>query len=87
MPSPSSGADGPDAGLERLDALAEVHSLQRYPLFHAARGDMLERLGRFPEAAAAFRRAATWRPTRRSAPLCTPGRASAEDAGFEPARA
>ena len=45
-------------GLERLDALTEVHSLQRYPLFHAARGDMLERLGRFPEAAAAFVRAA-----------------------------
>ena len=53
-----SRADGPAAGLERLDALTEVHSLQRYPLFHAARGDMLERLGRFPEAAAAFVRAA-----------------------------
>ena len=53
-----SRADGPAAGLERLDALAEVESLQRYPLFHAARGDLLERLGRRPEAAAAFDRAA-----------------------------
>ena len=53
-----SRADGPAAGLERLDALAEVDRLQRYPLFHAARGDMLERLRRLPEAAAAFDRAA-----------------------------
>jgi predicted RNA polymerase sigma factor len=53
-----SRAEGPAAGLERLDALAEVESLQRYPLFHAARGDMLERLGRLAEAAEAFHRAA-----------------------------
>ncbi len=53
-----SRADGPAAGLERLAALAGSGSLQRYPLFHAARGDMLERLGRLPEAAAAFHRAA-----------------------------
>jgi RNA polymerase sigma factor (sigma-70 family) len=53
-----SRADGPAAGLERLHALTEVNMLQRYPLFHAARGDMLERLGRLPEAAAAFHRAA-----------------------------
>lgn len=53
-----SRADGPAAGLERLDALSEVDRLQRYPLFHAARGDMLERLGRIPEATAAFDRAA-----------------------------
>jgi predicted RNA polymerase sigma factor len=53
-----SRADGPAAGLERLDALSEVDRLQRYPLFHAARGDMLERLGRLPEATAAFDRAA-----------------------------
>ena len=53
-----SRADGPAAGLERLDPLTEVSCLQRYPLFHAARGDMLERLGRLPEAAAAFHRAA-----------------------------
>jgi predicted RNA polymerase sigma factor len=53
-----SRADGPAAGLKRLDALTEVSSMQRYPLFHAARGDMLERLGRLPEAAAAFHRAA-----------------------------
>ena len=53
-----SRADGPVAGLERLDALTEVQSLQRYPLFHAARGDILERLGRLAEAATAFSAAA-----------------------------
>jgi RNA polymerase sigma factor (sigma-70 family) len=53
-----SRAEGPDAGLERLDALAEVESLQRYPLFHAARGDMAASLGRLAEATAAFERAA-----------------------------
>jgi RNA polymerase sigma factor (sigma-70 family) len=53
-----SRADGPAAGLERLEALADVDSLQRYPLFHAARGDVLERLDRPAEAAAAFHRAA-----------------------------
>ena len=53
-----SRAEGPAAGLERLDALAEVESLQRYPLFHATHGDMLERLGRLTEAADAFHRAA-----------------------------
>jgi RNA polymerase sigma factor (sigma-70 family) len=53
-----SRADGPAAGLERLDALTKVERLQRYPLFHAARGDLLASLGRFPEAATAFRAAA-----------------------------
>jgi RNA polymerase sigma factor (sigma-70 family) len=53
-----SRAEGPAAGLARLDALAEFDTLQRYPLFHAARGDVLERLDRIPEATAAFARAA-----------------------------
>jgi RNA polymerase sigma factor (sigma-70 family) len=53
-----SRVDGPAAGLERLDALTEVESLQRYPLFHAARGDLLASLGRSTEAATAFRAAA-----------------------------
>ncbi len=53
-----SHAEGPAAGLERLDALTGVESLQRYPLFHAACGDLLSRLGRHPEAAAAFNAAA-----------------------------
>jgi RNA polymerase sigma-70 factor (ECF subfamily) len=48
-------ADGPEAGLERMDGLAET--LDGYYLLHAARADLLRRLGRADEAAAAYRRA------------------------------
>ena len=42
--------DGPEAALALLDEL----DLDGYHLFHAARGDLLERLGRVDEAAAAY---------------------------------
>ncbi|ETT28363.1 hypothetical protein RR21198_6026, partial [Rhodococcus rhodochrous ATCC 21198] len=42
--------DGPAAGLALVDAL----DLDRYHLFHAVRADMLRRLGRIPEATAAY---------------------------------
>ena len=45
-------AEGPEAGLRRLDGLGE---LDRYHLFHAARADLLRRLGRTDEAAQAYR--------------------------------
>jgi len=47
--------DGPAAALAALDALAEA--LGGYYLLHAARGDVLHRLGRHDEAAEAFERA------------------------------
>ena len=47
--------DGPAAALALVDALAEP--LLRYHLFHAARGDLLARLGREEEARAARLRA------------------------------
>jgi RNA polymerase sigma-70 factor (ECF subfamily) len=47
-------AEGPAAGLARLDALADARRLARYALFHAARGDLLLRLGRKGDASAAF---------------------------------
>ena len=47
-------ADGPEAGLARLEGLDE---LERYHLLHATRADLLRRLGRADEAAAAYRRA------------------------------
>jgi RNA polymerase sigma-70 factor, ECF subfamily len=50
-------ADGPDAGLRMLEALAEA--LDRYHLFHAARADLLRRAGRDAEAAASYDRALT----------------------------
>ena len=57
-------AEGPERGLELLDDLEARGELDDYHLLHAARADLLRRLGRAEEAAAAYRRAlATWRPT------------------------
>jgi RNA polymerase sigma-70 factor (ECF subfamily) len=50
-------ADGPAAGLALLDPLAEEPALAGYPYLHAARADLLRRLGRATEAAAAYRAA------------------------------
>ncbi len=49
--------DGPAAGLELLDAIAAEGGLEDYRYLHAARADLLRRLGRQPEAAAAYERA------------------------------
>ncbi|MCY1143393.1 RNA polymerase sigma factor [Actinoplanes sp. Pm04-4] len=49
--------DGPAAGLVVLDALSGEERLQDYAPFHVARGDVLERLGRLPEAATAYAKA------------------------------
>ncbi len=46
-------AEGPEAGLELLDALP----LEHYHLFHAARADLLRRGGRLDEARDAYERA------------------------------
>ncbi len=51
-------ADGPSAGLELIDA-GPAAALDRYHLLHAARADLLARLGRDEEAVAAYRRALT----------------------------
>jgi len=50
-------ADGPAEGLRRLDALAGGGTLAGYHLLPAARADLLRRLGRIDEAAAAYREA------------------------------
>jgi RNA polymerase sigma-70 factor (ECF subfamily) len=50
-------AEGAGTGLARLDALAGLRKLARYALYHAARGDLLLKLGRSRDAAAAFARA------------------------------
>lgn len=47
-------ADGPDAGLALME---EIEGLERYHLLHAARADLLRRMGRGQEAVAAYRRA------------------------------
>ncbi|MDG9715444.1 RNA polymerase sigma factor [Streptomyces sp. DH24] len=49
--------DGPEAGLALLDDLAGEERLRGHHPYPAARADLLHRLGRFPEAAAAYREA------------------------------
>jgi len=49
--------EGPAAGLDLMDTLAASGTLDSYHLLHAARGDLLRRLGCAPEATAAYRRA------------------------------
>jgi RNA polymerase sigma-70 factor (ECF subfamily) len=50
-------ADGPEVGLGLLDELASSTLLAEYHLFHAARADLLRRLGRRAGAIEAYRRA------------------------------
>jgi RNA polymerase sigma-70 factor (ECF subfamily) len=50
-------ADGPAAGLELVDALAETGALAGYHLLPATRADLLRRLGRPEEAAGSYRQA------------------------------
>jgi RNA polymerase sigma factor (sigma-70 family) len=51
-------ASGPAAGLDLLDELIAAGALTSYPYLPAARGDLLDRLGRAEEARAEFARAA-----------------------------
>jgi RNA polymerase sigma-70 factor (ECF subfamily) len=50
-------ADGPAAGLRLVEQLEADGTLDGYYLLHATRADLLRRLGRDTEAAAAYRRA------------------------------
>jgi RNA polymerase sigma-70 factor, ECF subfamily len=47
---------GPRAGLAIVDALAAAGDLDSYHLLHAARADLLRRIGSSPEAAEAYQR-------------------------------
>lgn len=51
-------AEGPAAALKLVDALAVDPALKGYHLLPSVRGDLLERLGRVPEAREEFERAA-----------------------------
>jgi RNA polymerase sigma-70 factor (ECF subfamily) len=53
-------ADGPEAGLELVDAIDE---LDRYYLLHATRADLLRRLGRRAEAVDAYETASDLAPS------------------------
>ncbi len=52
-------AEGPAAGLARVDALLEEPTLRAYHLLPSVRGDLLAKLGRKAEARAEFERAAS----------------------------
>jgi RNA polymerase sigma factor (sigma-70 family) len=51
-------ASGPAAALPLVEQLVELGALERYHLLHAVKGDLLDKLGRHAEAAAAFGRGA-----------------------------
>jgi RNA polymerase sigma factor (sigma-70 family) len=51
-------ADGAAVALPLVDALRDDKALRDYGLLYAVRGDLLERLGRLPEAGIEYRRAA-----------------------------
>ena len=51
-------ASGPAAALELVDPLTALPALKAYHLLPSVRGDLLFKLGRFPEAKAEFERAA-----------------------------
>ncbi len=57
-------ADGPSVGLALMDGLVEEGDLDRYPYLHAGRADLLRRLGRHSEAAAAYRHALSFTANR-----------------------
>jgi RNA polymerase sigma-70 factor, ECF subfamily len=50
-------ADGPLPALELVDALAATNHLENYHLLHAARADLLRRIGSLEEAAKSYTRA------------------------------
>lgn len=50
-------AEGPAAGLERVEALERGGALESYPLLASLKGELLRRLGRDAEAAVAYREA------------------------------
>ncbi len=50
-------AEGPEAGLRLIEEIEKSGALAGYHLLHAAKADLLRRLGRYAEAAASYREA------------------------------
>ena len=64
-------AVGPQAGLDLVDAMANLPSLKAYHLVPAVRGDLLPRLHRFEDARHEFERAASLASNARERELCS----------------
>jgi RNA polymerase sigma-70 factor (ECF subfamily) len=89
--------DGPARGLGLIDAILGAGDLEDYHLAHAARADLLRRLGRATEARAAYRRALDLAPSPterrflarrlREIPEETPARPGSGGRADRPARA
>jgi predicted RNA polymerase sigma factor len=58
-------AEGPQAGLSIVDGLLHEPLLRNYHLLGSVRGDLLQKLGRYEEARAAFEAAAALAGNRR----------------------
>ncbi len=56
-------SEGPSAGLVILDAVGKDPQLARWPQLHVARAELLRRIGRTDDAAAAYRAALALEPT------------------------
>jgi predicted RNA polymerase sigma factor len=74
---------GPAAGLELVEALADVPALRGYHLLPTVRGDLLEQLGRLTEARREFERAASMTRNERERAVLL-GRAAACAGGRPP---
>jgi predicted RNA polymerase sigma factor len=73
-------AEGPDAGLKIVDGLLGEPALKTYHLLPSVRGDLLHKLGRYPEARAAFEAAAALTGNKREQDLLKRRAAEAADA-------
>ena len=72
-------ADGPAVGLAMMDGMAASGELETYPYLHAARADLLRRLGRWTEAEAAYDRALALTTNGPSAPSSSAGSPTSSD--------
>jgi len=75
-------AEGPEAALVIVDGLAHEPALKTYHLLGSVRGDLLQKLGRFEEARAAFDAAAELAGNRREQDLLKRRAAEAADAAM-----
>jgi predicted RNA polymerase sigma factor len=73
-------AEGPEAGLAMVDALAGEPALKNYHLLASVRGDLLQKLGRHDEARAAFEAAAELAGNKREQELMRKRAAAAANA-------